>query len=258
LSYVATKPLFYSPPYRGMGDAISQYQAGASSTSKNIQAGGAIASGVTVAAVGAIAANLAAQGAGATIMGLTSATLSAAVPFIGPALMAATLLVQYLVANSGCGITCVETSEWADQAAAALQQVMDGYFALPAPRTQTQKALAVANFNTIWQQLVAACGQAGTGNAGVRCISDRQSGACTWKQKYAPVYPGQPNIGDCWNWFSGYLQPIQQDPVVSDATAVSAGGTTTSGGSFSLTSSGGSSSLLPLLLIGGLVVWGLS
>ena len=140
MSYVATMPVsLYRPPYRGMGDA--------SSASKNVAAIGGVTAGAATALAGALAAS------GAGVMGISAAALSAAVPFIGPALMGATLLVQYLVANSGCGITCVETSQWANQAADALQKVMDGYFALPAPRTQTQKALAVANFQTIWQQL---------------------------------------------------------------------------------------------------------
>jgi hypothetical protein len=240
MSYVATMPTsLYRPRYRGMGDA--------SSASKNVAAIGGVTAGAATALAGALAAS------GAGVMGISAAALSAAVPFIGPALMGATLLVQYLVANSGCGITCVETSQWANQAADALQKVMDGYFALPAPRTQTQKALAVANFQTIWQQLQQACGQPGTGNAGVRCISDRQQGACTWRQKYAPTYPGQPQIGECWNWFNGYLAPIQQDPVVADPVS-------TVGAVSNLTSSlglpsGSASSLLPLALVAGLVIW---
>jgi hypothetical protein len=168
--------------------------------------------------------------------------------------MAATLLVQYLVANSGCGQTCIETSEWANQAAAALQQVMDGYFALPAPRTKTQQALALANFDTIWSQLQAACGQSGTGNAGVRCISDRQRGACTWRQNKTPGYPNEPAIGECWNWFNGYRDVIAKDsPVVADPTIT----TSVSGEIASLEAASGGS-LLPLLMMGGLVALAVS
>jgi hypothetical protein len=236
---------------RGMGDATSEYLASQNLASKNIQIGGTMAAGIATALAGSGALG---------VLGISTAALTAAVPFIGPALMAATMLVQYLVANSGCGITCVETSEWANQAADALQQVMDGYFALPAPRTVTQKALAVANFKTIWAQLQKACGQPGTGNAGVRCISDRQAGACTWKQKYAPVYPGEPNIGECWNWFNGYLGPIQADPVVPDPTlasqvATDAGSVGTAFDSIFTSSAAGGTNYLPLLLIGGLALW---
>ena len=227
--------------YRGMGDAASAAQ--------NTQVIGSMAAGGATAVLGMLTAG----GATLPILGITAA----AVPVIGAAMMAAVLVVQYLVKNSGCGQTCIETSQWANQAAAALQKVMDAYFALPAPRTQTQQAVAVAAFNGIWAQLVAACGQPGTGNAGVRCISDRQAGACTWKQKYAPVYPGEPEIGACWNWFNGYLGPIQQDPVVPDpAPTVASIASSVSGSIASIfQNADGSTSMLPLLLIGGLALW---
>jgi hypothetical protein len=227
---------------RGLGDAASAAQ--------QVQIGGSMAAGTASAILGSLTA-----GGATAVLGITAA----AVPVIGAALVAATLLVSYLVKNSGCGITCVETSSWANQAAAALQKVMDAYFALPAPRTQAQQAVAIANFHAIWQQLEQLCGQPGTGNAGVRCISDRQAGACTWKQKYAPVYPGQPNIGECWNWWNGYLQPIQQDPVVPDpspADVLSSAASSVSGSIASVfQNADGSTSMLPLLVLGGLALW---
>ena len=232
--YVATMPR------RGLGTAAQ--------TAQEVQVGGTIAASGAAAVLGSIAAS------GGSVLGLTGAALSAAVPIVGAALAAATLVVQYLVANSGCGQTCIETSSWANQAAAALQKVMDAYFALPAPRTQSQQALAVANFNTIWAQLQQAGGQPGTGNAGVKCISDRQAGACTWKQAYAPVYPGEPNIGECWNWFNGYLGPIQADPVVAD-TVTSDLSSVASSVSGDIASIFGTSSALPLLIIAGLAIW---
>ncbi len=220
---------------RGLGDAAT--------VGKNVQIGGSLAVSGASAVLGSIAAS------GGSVLGLTGAALSAAVPIVGAALAAATVLVQYLVANSGCGQTCIVTSQWANQAADALQQVMDGYFSLPAPRTEAQKALAVANFKTIWDQLKAACSQPGTGDAGRRCISDRQAGACTWRQAYAPVYPGQPEIGECWNWFNGYLGPIQADKAVPDpspADEVSSAVDSILGGD--------ESNLLPALVVGGLLL----
>src|ERR1035437_3794612 len=225
---------------RGLGDAAS--------TAQQVQIGGSMAAGTATAILGSLTA-----GGATAVLGITAAS----VPVTGAALVAATLLVTYLIKNSGCGITCVETSSWANQAAAALQKVMDAYFALPAPRPQAQQAVAVANFHTIWAQLQQACGQPGTGNAGVRCISDRQGGACPWKKKYAPVSPGEPAIGECWNWFNGYLGPIQADPVVPDPPdPLAAAATSVSGSLQSIFGSGaGSTSMLPLLIIGGLALW---
>src|SRR5713226_1234913 len=123
---------------RGLGDAAM--------VSRNVQIGGSLAASGASAVLGSIAAS------GGSVLGFTGAALAAAVPIVGAALAAATMLVRYLVANSGCGQTCIVTSQWANQGADALQQVMDAYFALPAPRTEAQKALAIANFNTIWKQ----------------------------------------------------------------------------------------------------------
>jgi hypothetical protein len=218
--------------------------------------GDAASAGQTVGVVGSSTAGIATAilghmtaGGVTGILGITSA----AVPVIGAGLMAATLVIQYLVTNSGCGQTCVVTSAWANQAAEALQKVMDAYFALPAPRTEAQKAVAVGAFKAIWSTLQQQCGQPGTGDAGKRCISDRQEGACVWHQKYAPVYPGQPNIGECWNWFNGYLGPILADKVVSDANSISQGIDSIFGGG-----AAGGPSLGPLLLIGGLVALGVA
>jgi hypothetical protein len=161
--------------------------------------------------------------------------------------------LQMLIANSGCGQTCIVTSQWANQAAAKLQQILDGYFALPAPRTQAQQAVALAAFDSVWQVLNQQCSQPGTGDAGVRCITDRQAGACTWKQKYAPVYPNEPEIGACWNWFNGYRDPIAKDPVVPDQTT-----SVSDDISSVLTSAGSSSSLLPLAAVLALVALGAS
>lgn len=221
--YVATRS--------GLGDAQS--------AARNVQVIGSAAAGTATGVLTVLAAH--------GVLGLTTA----AIPVIGPALAAAVMLVQFLVANSGCGQTCVVTSQWANQAADALQQVMDGYFALPAPRTRAQKAAAVAAFDAIWQQLKQTCSQPNLGDAGKRCISDREAGACVWRQKYAPVYPGQPEIGECWNWFNGYLKPIQDDPAVPDP--VDDLTTSVSQGIDSLFAGGASPSFVPLLLAGGLL-----
>src|SRR5208283_4217665 len=120
MSYVATMP------YRGMGTAAQ--------TAQEVQVGGTVLASGATAILGSIAAS------GGSVLGLTGAALSAAVPIVGAALAGVTMIVQQLIANSGCGQTCIETSSWANQAAAALQKNLDAYFALPAPRTQSQQA----------------------------------------------------------------------------------------------------------------------
>ena len=208
----------------------------------------------TVGTVGSLTASGVTAALGSGVFGAAAASF---VPVIGPVLGAAIMGIQVLIQNSGCGQTCIVTSQWANQAAAKLQQVLDGYFSLPAPRTQSQQAAALGAFDAVWQTLVAQCSQAGTGDAGVRCISDRQRGACTWKQKYAPVYPGEPNVGDCWNWFNGYRDPIAQDPVVPDpsvASDISSSVSSIFGGS----TAGGGVDWVPLALIAGLVAVGVA
>jgi len=149
--------------------------------------------------VGGLATPVAAPVIAGALPAILPSTL--AVPIIGAALAGVTLLVTSLIKNSGCGITCVETSQWANQAENLLQQNSTAYQSEPTPRTQSSQAQAEANFNNIWNQLVASCSQPGTGNAGVRCIKDRQRGGK-------------------FDWWAYYLDPIANDPnVAPDAQA---------------------------------------
>ena len=121
-----------------------------------------------------------------------------------------------------------------------MQQNLDAYRAIPVPRPKSAQQLALQNFDTIWAQLVKMCGDPQWGDAGKRCISDRQQGACKWQ-----------NNGTCWNWFVGYRDPIANDTdVVDDSVSATAAG--------ALSSLSTSGSLLPLALIAGLVLLGVS
>jgi hypothetical protein len=154
-----------------------------------------------------------AAGVSAAVSGAIAAGLipTAAIPFIGPALAGVALVASLLIKNSGCGQTCIQTSQWANQAATALQQNLDAYNALPVPRHVANQQLALQTFDSIWAKLVQMCGDPQWGNAGKRCITDRQRGACTWK-----------NNGQCWDWFIGYRDPIANDPnVTSDSSLAS-------------------------------------
>ncbi len=187
-------------------------------------------------------------GSALAIAAATHLIAAAAVPFIGPAIAGAALLAAYLIKNSGCGQTCIQTSEWANQAQAALKQNIDAYFALPVPRSKENQQLALQTFDSVWDTLVHMCGDPQWGDAGKACIADRQRGACKWKATENSQWPGGVQLGECFNWFAGFRDPIANDPnvgtagaSVSDLESVFTGG------------SGDSSSLLPALAIAGLL-----
>jgi hypothetical protein len=128
-------------------------------------------------------------------------------------------------AFAGCGQTCVEATSIANQVEPILDQNLQTYMSAPVHYASLQAA-AVNNFNTAWSSLVSACSNPQLAAAGQHCVSDRQSGACTWKASpggwtqgsdgawtYTPW--GAAGSGTaCWNWFVGYLDPIQNDPTV--------------------------------------------
>jgi hypothetical protein len=240
MSYVATTmPVsLYRPRYRGMGDAAS--------TGRIVGTVGNLASGAVPGILAAHAASVAAAaGLPATSASVLGMSLGVAVPVIGAALVGATMLAGYLISNSGCGQTCIVTSQWANQAEDALKRNLAAYMALPSPRTPAQQQVALANFDAIWGTLQQQCGQPSVGNAGVRCISDRQAGACKWRD----------SSGQCFNWFSGYRDPIANDPVVSPAPLSLPGSVSDFTSTLGIQPGGSASSLLPLALIAGLVIW---
>jgi hypothetical protein len=149
--------------------------------------------------------------------------VSVAVPLVGLAFAGVLMGVEALM-NTGCGPTCVQTSEWANQAEPLLLQNIQKYFSLPAPRSSVDQQGALNIFDAVWQGLVQRCSQQGLGTAGQHCISDRQAGACQWRQTAtSPLlkFPGEPQPGECWNWFSGYRDPIANDATVSTVPQLS-------------------------------------
>lgn len=203
----------------------------ANEAAKGVQIGSSVAAPVITGIIAShAAATAAATGASVSILGMAPAL---AVPLIGAALLGATILITTLIRNSGCGQTCVVTSQWANEAAAALQANLDAYRA--GPRNKESQGVALANFDAIWEALKQQCGQPGTGDAGKRCISDRQRGACTWKDN-----------GECWDWFKGY-----RDPIANDSTAQSDSASDLVSSVFGGGESG--SSVLPLLGIAALL-----
>lgn len=176
--------------------------------------------------------------ASTTILGLAPAL---AVPIIGAALAGVSILAMKLIQNSGCGPTCIQASDYANQAEPILRNNLNTYLALPKPRSQSQQAAALETFDRVWSQLVQLWSDPKLGNAGKRGISDRQAGACKWRDA----------SGACWNWFSGYRDPIANDPnVVPDSQAA------LSSAVGALLPGGGSVSTLGLLALAGLVIAG--
>jgi hypothetical protein len=149
----------------------------------------------------------------------------AGIPVAGP-IAAAIAAVGVLLANvfSGCGQTCVQASNLANQAEPLLLQNLQTYLSAPV-RYASMQAAALNNFALTWNALTQACSNPALGSAGQACISDRQAGACHyqtspggWSQvngTWQYTYPGAAGSGStCWNWFVGYHDPIANDPGV--------------------------------------------
>jgi hypothetical protein len=105
---------------------------------------------------------------------------------------AVTAILGALGVGSGCGSTCIQASNDANQIETQMRANLAAYQA-----GQIDGTTAVANFDQLWTGLENACNQIG-GGAGQNCISDRQQGACKWRD----------SSGACWNWFIGYRDPI--------------------------------------------------
>jgi hypothetical protein len=143
-------------------------------------------------------AQISASAAGAAVgAGAANALIgaSAAGP-VGAAIAGVGLLIGALIANSGCGPTCVMATHIVDQLEPQLKANRDAYMA--GPRTRSNQAAALANFDNAWAWLTSmqACGSPELGDAGKRCISDRDRGGR-------------------WDWFSYYRDPIANDPTVA-------------------------------------------
>lgn len=177
------------------------------------------------ALTGTAATIASAAGTAATVTGALVASL-AAIPIAGP-IAAGIVAVGELLANifSGCGQTCVQATDIANQVGDALTQNLNVYMSAPVHYASLQAA-ALNNFDSAWSNLVAACGAPALGSAGQACISERQQGACYWKaspggwsQDAAGVwtYTGYGPAGSgtaCWNYFVGMRDPIANDPTV--------------------------------------------
>lgn len=130
----------------------------------------------------------------------------------------------------GCGATCIEATQIVNQVEPYLKQNRDTFLAGPYTLSTQQAALAL--FDDTWNKVLVACGNPSLGDAGRRCISERERGGS------APWCP----TGTGCDWFILYRDPIANATVTDDSIAGSVSSLATSPGP------GG----LPLgLLIGG-------
>jgi hypothetical protein len=224
--------------------------------------------------------NIAAQGAATTgviLSGLAApgiAALSPTFAIAGPIGIAAAALISigFLIAGkfSGCGQTCVDTSNLANEVGDYLTKNLNAYMAAPVHYRSLWLA-ALNNYDFGWAALAKACGNPAYQQAGVNCIADRQQGACffhaAYAGKWAPDSSGRlawtgygPPVTDggvCWNYFIGMRDPIVNDPtVVDDPVPAGSPGSFVSS-LFSPSAAGGGFSLSDLVVPAGLIAAGL-
>jgi len=160
---------------------------------------------------------------------------------------------------SGCGATCTQATQYANQIEPILNQNLQAYLSAPI-RTQSMQAAAVNNYNTAIASLEQACGQAALKSAGQNCIDERvDPSSCQWKAQaggwvqnadgtctYTP-WGANGSGSSCWNWVIGYLDPITQDPCVQPDSVLSSTTTATGTTDTSNTTSAGVSNVLSSL-----------
>lgn len=164
--------------------------------------GGNIAQGGTSGALLGISV---AQSTGSAIAGGIAGGLAAIAPFTGPAApflaIAAALVGPIAKLFSGCGQTCTQATQFANQAASALDQMKAAYFAQPV-RYKSSQTAALSYFDQIAGWLQQACSNPALGDAGRRCISERLVHGGT-----APWCP----TGTGCDWITAYRDPIAND-----------------------------------------------
>ena len=182
-------------------------------------------------------------------------TAAWAVPVVGAGVAAVTIALTAIFTRKGPKQRVASTSIVNDLEP-QLQRNLAEYLA--GPHTRASQLIALRLFDDAWAFLNSsdACGSPALGAPGQACISDRQAGACVWRDE----------AGECWNWFKGYREPIANDAAVVDTPASDSflasllggggAGVVGDGSGFSVESLTEGGSVLPLLGAG-LIVAGL-
>lgn len=156
---------------------------------------------------GASSAVIAAQG-GNSSQAIGGGLLAAA-PFTGPAapFLAAggAAVTAFSSLFKGCGDTCVMATKAADAAAAATEEVVSQYWAIPTPRPKSAQRATLAMLDEIAAVLYQQCSRPELADAGRRCISERliEGGTAPW----CPT----PDHTGC-DWITVHYRPIENDP----------------------------------------------
>jgi len=178
-------------------------------------------------------------------------------------------MIDNLITSSGCGATCIQATNIVNQAGDLMTQNLQTYLAAPV-HYQSAQTQALANFNSLWNALEAACSSPSLGTPGANCIAQREEGACSykttpggWQQSngtWTYVWPGANGSGStCWNYFVGFYDPIANDPTVvpdppaealtSALSSLTGGASTIAGIPITDLLIGGGALLLALLLL---------
>lgn len=161
-------------------------------------------------------------------IGLAIAGATSAIPFVGPAIAGITLLIGLFTKR---GAQKEASTHIVDQVEPYLKQNLQAWNS--SSKTISEQQQSLANFDTLWQQVVSQCSNGNLGDPGRWCIEDRQRGGK-------------------WDWFAMYRDPIANDPNVQTASIGSSvfGGSTGVGGSSSLVIFGGLA-IIAYLMMGG-------
>jgi len=128
----------------------------------------------TVEAVAGTAATVASANTAAI-----ASTLGVAIPVVGAAIAGVFLAVSLWLNRKGPKQK-EATTRFVNDAEPILVQNLAAF--MNGARTQADKDFALAVFDKVWGEVVAACSQASMGNPGEACIADRRAGACEWKE----------------------------------------------------------------------------
>jgi hypothetical protein len=170
------------------------------------------------------------------VIGSAAASIAGMIPGVGPAAAVAiqslaTVAVAIETLFAGCGATCTQASNIANQVGDQMSSAMSTYMN-SSVHTASMQTAYLALFDAAWAQLQQACGNSALGAAGQRCISDRQAGACVWTSSpwgwnqvngtWTYTWAQANGSGTvCWNWFNGMRDPVANDPtIVPDTVAV--------------------------------------